>query len=243
MARDDDDSDLDSREQRRRRQEDEEDVRDARRRRKEARRKGNVRLRKRLPAPPEPRAKVPFEVRLRDRYLPLLLIVAGLALSFVAAGGVAGSDHAWRALAYMAGGLAAVIPVTIGVLVVAGMLLGIDYGELKAAILKLAAVAVVNNSILWTGDWIGFSFWAIPVAGIVCFVLFLTLFGLDAWEATMSLVAVNLIQFVAKLALVALMMTQERFEERKRKREQAAAPALLAARDGPKRDCGGPTFR
>lgn len=229
MARDDDDddSDLDREERRRRnRAEADADVREAKRRRKESRRGARYRRR---PRPKPAREKVPVEVIIMDRVIPLALIVVGLAVSFLAAGGIGGKDGAWRALAYMGAGLAGVIPVTIGALVLAGILLGIDYGELKGAILKLAAIATVNNAILWTGEWVGWPFWSIPVAGIACFALFLLLFGIDAWEGGMSLVIVGLIQFFAKLLLLYMMISQDRYEERKKKRESAAAPMQIAA--------------
>jgi hypothetical protein len=172
---------------------------------------------------------VSAEVIIMDRVFPLVLIAVGLVLSLVAAGGVAGEDGAGRAVAFMAGGLLAVIPITIGTLMIAGSLLGIDYGELKGAILKLAAIATINNCILWIGEWVGIPFWVIPIAGIVCFGLFMFLFELDFWEAGMSLVAVGLIQFFAKLLLISLMLTQARYEERKKGRESAAVRVRVAA--------------
>jgi len=219
MAQDDD-------ERRQRRRDDaDEDLLETKPRRREARPR-NRRLRRRRGKPEAPRQKVSAEVIIMDRVFPLVLIAVGLVLSLVAAGGVGGEDGAGRAVAFMAGGLLAVIPVTIGTLMAAGMLLGIDYGELKGAILKLAAIASINNCILWIGEWTGMPYWVIPIAGIACFGLFLFLFELDFWEAGMSLVAVGLIQFFAKLMLIALMLTQARNEERKNNRASARPPVF-----------------
>src|SRR5262245_49347987 len=81
--------------------------------------------------------------------LPIGRLIAGVIMCLVASVGVAGKDHALRAIGGMLVYLIIIIPLIIGLLMVVGSFAGIDYGEFKRAILNLAAIAFFNNGIIW----------------------------------------------------------------------------------------------
>jgi hypothetical protein len=162
----------------------------------------------------EDRDKPIFDVG--DWVMSGLLFSTGLILSFMSSVGIAGTDHAFKALGVMFLGLIVLIPLVVGTLMVVGMLVGIDYGEYKSAIIKLTAVATFNNGLLWLAQWIGIPwFIAIGLCGIICFGLFMGLFELDTWETNISLAAINGMQFLARLLLMSIAFAQARHEARK----------------------------
>jgi hypothetical protein len=162
----------------------------------------------------EDRDKPIFDVG--DWVMSGLLFSTGLILSFMSSVGIAGTDHAFKALGVMFLGLIVLIPLVVGTLMIVGMLVGIDYGEYKSAIIKLTAVATFNNGLLWLAQWIGIPwFVAIAMCGIFCFGLFMGLFELDTWETNISLAAINGMQFLARLLLMSIAFAQARHEARR----------------------------
>jgi hypothetical protein len=204
--RDDDDDDEDDR-PRRSRRDDYDDDSPHRRRVKKKKSKG-------LYDELEDKSAHKFDVG--DWIMAGLLFSTGLILSLVSAVGRMGSDHVFRALGVMFLSLLVLIPLVVGTLMIVGMLLSIDYGEYKVAIVKLAGVATFNNGLLWLAAWIGIPwFIAIGLCGLICFGLFMGLFELDVWETNISLAAVQTMQFLAMLLIVYLAFAQARHEARK----------------------------
>ena len=123
----------------------------------------------------------------------------------------------FRAVSGMILYLLLLIPLAIGTLIGVGIFAGIDYGEYRQAILNLAAIASFNNGIIWmlrVGKHA--SLWCVVTCGLICFGLFMLLFDLDMWEADISLVAVNAVEFAARLIVVLAIVTSQRHAEKKR---------------------------
>jgi hypothetical protein len=204
----DDDDDDDDRPRRSRRDDDYDD--DDRPRKKKIRKKKQRGLYNEL------EDKSPHKFDVGDWIMSGLLFSTGLILSLVSAVGIMGSDHAFKALGVMFLSLLLLIPLMVGTLMIVGMMVSIDYGEYKMAIIKLAGVATFNNGLLWLAHWIGIPwFIAIGLCGLICFGLFMGLFELDTWETNISLAAVQTMQFLAKLLIIYLAFAQARHEARK----------------------------
>jgi hypothetical protein len=140
----------------------------------------------------------------------------GIIMCFVAAVGIAGVKQAWIALFVMFVYFLLLLPVSIGALMGVGIVMNIDYGEWKVAILKLAAISSFNNGIIWMGDWIGLPFFiTLCFCAFILFGLLMALFDLDAQEALTTVGTLNVIQFVAYFILIGLALLQARHEEKK----------------------------
>lgn len=160
-----------------------------------------------------------------------LLFSTGLILCFASALGIAPKGEAFRIIGLMLLGVVVTIPITVVTLMVTGMALSIDYGEWKIAIVKLAAISTFNNGLIWLGQWLGIPMIMLCVCVLVCFGLFMSLFELDTWETNASLAAINIVQFVARMLLFALMMQAARHEARKQERGDDNLPANVQPND------------
>lgn len=100
-------------------------------------------------------------------------------------------------------GLFVTVPLTVVGLMVIGMGLGIEYGRLGPAVLKIAAITCVATGIMYLGAWLKLPGMIVfPVSCFVTFGLFMTQFDLDTWETNVSVGALNAMSFGAKVALV-----------------------------------------
>ncbi len=155
-------------------------------------------------------------ISIDDWMIAGFLFATGFVLCLVAAVGIAGSAHAWKALFVMFVYFLLLLPITIGAMMGVGIVMGIDYGEYKVAILKLAAISAFNNGLIWLGDWIGLPFYlTLSFCALIGFGLFMTVFELDPQEATTTIGAINLVQFAARFILVAMAILKARHEDRK----------------------------
>jgi hypothetical protein len=101
------------------------------------------------------------------------------------------------------------IPITIVGLMAIGMLLGIEYGTPLSAIRNLAAICFIANGIMFLGSAFLSGLGGIivyPIAGLVTFGLFMTLFRLDVWETWVSLIGLNLISKALSLVLFMILI-------------------------------------
>jgi hypothetical protein len=141
---------------------------------------------------------------------PLILLAAGVVLTFVGGFGAAGPIGAFQTLLVMVLGLLVTIPVTIIALMGIGMLVGIEYGRLGPAILKIAAIAFIVNGIYFVGEWMKLPvFIVFPIGCAVSFALFMTQFDLDTWETNASVGAVNVMTFIATMVMVGFLVVAE----------------------------------
>jgi hypothetical protein len=152
---------------------------------------------------------------------PAIVLAVGVVLTFVGAYGAAkGASGAVNVVAVMLVGMLISIPLTIGALMVAGMILGIEYGRFAPAILKIAAITFVANGVLWVGDWAKLpSMLTFPVSCLISFGLFMTLFDLDTWETNASMGVVNVLTFIGHVVIAMFLVAAEAKHDRKKDRD------------------------
>jgi hypothetical protein len=134
----------------------------------------------------EPAIRVPPESP-REFLTPVVLFVIGLIAllgSAIAIHGGAGALAAWVLFAFVC---LVQVPITIAGMYLLTALLGISYGLLRTALLKLAAITAFVLGFTLLGDACGYpiltQFLLLPVS----WYLFGALFDLDVWETVMSL--------------------------------------------------------
>ena len=150
----------------------------------------------------------------RDRALrefefiwPGILLCAGFVMCLVGAFGASDGVSAFVTIGVMVVGLFVTIPMTIIVLMVVGMLIGIEYGRLAPAILKIAAISFVTNGIYFIGAWAHLPYFFIfPIGCAVGFGLFMAQFDLDTWETNASVGALNVMTFVANIIMIGFLV-------------------------------------
>jgi len=137
---------------------------------------------------------------------PGVLLIIGLILAFVGAVG-ASKLAAGFTMLVLAVSLVISVPLTIAALMVIGIAMGIEYGRLGPAILKIAAITCMATGIMYLGAWLKLPGMIVfPVSCFVTFGLFMTQFDLDTWETNVSVGALNGLTFLAKLALIAAVL-------------------------------------
>ena len=149
----------------------------------------------------------------RDRALrdfewvwPSVLLGIGMILTFVSAFG-ATKLGALFTLGVLCLGLVITIPLTIAALMIIGLLLGIEYGRIGPAILKIAAITFVANGIMFLGAWMRLpGFIVFPISCFISFGLFMTQFDLDTWETNASVGLLNVLSFGAKFVLLGFLI-------------------------------------
>jgi hypothetical protein len=127
---------------------------------------------------------------------PAVLLGIGLLL---AVGGVFVAGGAAALLLSVVLRLAITVPISVVGMFVAAKMLGISFGTLGLAILKLAAISVFTLGIVATGDMTGWPVAGILIAIPVGWLLFSRLFDLDFLETLWSLVIIGVIQWLAGL--------------------------------------------
>lgn len=148
--------------------------------------------------------------------VPSIVLAVGVALTFAGALGATGKDGAFHTIGVMVIGLFVSVPLTIGALMVGGMLMGIEYGRFGPAVLKIAAITFVVNGVLWVGDWMRLpDMLSFPVACLVSFGLFMTMFDLDTWETNASIGMVNVLTFVAHVIIATFLVVADSKTDRK----------------------------
>jgi hypothetical protein len=106
--------------------------------------------------------------------------------------------------------VAVYVPLAIAALMVVGLLMGINYGRLGPAIVKMSAIAFIANGIGLIGVWMGLpGFVTFPICCFISFGLFMTQFDLDVAEANASTGALNVMNFVANVILIAFLVVAE----------------------------------
>jgi len=128
-------------------------------------------------------------LRARDHYRsPFLMLLVGLALIGAGAYQAAGPDAAQFAVKGSLQKLLVQIPAGVVALIVASMLIEVDFGPITIAALKIAAVTVLAEGV---GCWIPIPFFSLVAELTVMLVGFFWLFELGKWE-TYLVVLLNL---------------------------------------------------
>lgn len=125
--------------------------------------------------------------------IPLVLLVIGLISLFVSALVLEGPAEAVGSILGAFIVLLVQIPLTILALYILASILGISYGNLWSAILKLAAITIFVEGLAFAGMMLGFPFLSMAILIIVSWFLFSLLFQLDVWETFYSLLGLWII--------------------------------------------------
>ena len=134
--------------------------------------------------------------------MPAVVLAIGFVMTVVGAFGVS-TINGIVTLGIVCAFVVIFVPLVIAGLMLLGMVVGIEYGRLGPAILKLAAITFVSNGIMCIGDWMRLpGFVVFPISCFICFGIFMTLFDLDVWEANVSSGVVNVLCFVANIILI-----------------------------------------
>jgi hypothetical protein len=88
------------------------------------------------------------------------------------------------------------VPLTIGAMYLVARLIGVSFGFLNTAVLKLAAISLFSLALNLLFDWMGVWYVGWIVAGIASLFLFSKFFELDARETVLSVVLILVIRFV-----------------------------------------------
>lgn len=174
----------------------------------EPREKPKKKKRKREVVQPVDESEADRERKLRnfEWVVPGVLLVIGLVLAFVGAVG-ASKLGAGFTMVVLAVSLVVSVPLTIAALMAIGMVMGIEYGRLGPAVLKIAAITCVATGIMYVGAWLKLPGMIVfPISCFVTFALFMTQFDLDTWETNVSVGALNGLTFLAKLVLIAAVL-------------------------------------
>ena len=138
---------------------------------------------------------------------PSVILAVGVILTFTGAIGIGGKDGVGHSILVILFGLIVSVPIAVGALIVIGMVAGIEYGRFGPAVLKIAAFTITLNGIWLSGGWVGLPPAVVGgVAFVASLVLFVTQFGLDLWEARVSVLGLNLISFIVKLILMTFLV-------------------------------------
>lgn len=137
---------------------------------------------------------------------PSIVLFIGVTMMIVGAFGTS-TLTGIATLGYVCVYLIVAVPLIIAGFMLVGMLVGIEYGRIGPAILKIAAITCVANGIMCIGDWMKLpGFVVFPISCFITFGIFMTQFDLDTWEANVSAGVVNVCSFLANIALVAFIV-------------------------------------
>jgi hypothetical protein len=130
----------------------------------------------------------------REFAIPVLLLAIGFVALLSSAIAIGGRGRG----ALAAGVLFALVllvelPLTIAVISFLGATLGISYGLLRSALLKLAAITIFALGFSLMGDAFGHPFLTQIALMPVSWYLFGALFELDAWETLVSMIVFSLL--------------------------------------------------
>ena len=184
--------------------------------------------------------------------VPIVMLVIGMALSVVGAFGAAKGVSGIYVFTVLCVFVATYVPLSIGALMVVGLLMGINYGRLGPGILKMAAITFLVNGIWLIGDWFKLPIFVIaPISGFISYGIFMTMFDLDTSETGASTGVLNIMTFVANIILIGFIVVAEastsgsgsktdtetedepRQERRERKRDRDRKPLDPSVPPGP----------
>ncbi len=139
--------------------------------------------------------------------MPAVLLGIGLLLSVVGAFGASKGVSGLFTIGALTLFVLIYVPLAIAALMVVGTLMGINYGRLWPAILKMSAITFVANGIWLIGEWMRIpAFFIFPISCFISFGLFMTQFDLDTWETNASAGALNVMTFAANMILIAFLV-------------------------------------
>lgn len=140
--------------------------------------------------------------------MPAVLLGIGLLLSVVGAFGASKGVSGLFTIVALTLFVLIYVPLAIAALMVVGTLMGINYGRLWPAILKMSAITFVANGIWLIGEWMRIpAFFIFPISCFISFGLFMTQFDLAPAEAFVSQMSLNVMtSFAANMILIAFLV-------------------------------------
>jgi hypothetical protein len=153
----------------------------------------------------EQQRRLQNEYVLREYHLPTGLLVVGLVLNAMLRGWAGGDVLTIASVLIIETGVGVLI--TIPALYVAAYLLGLEFGRLHTAMLKIGAIYIFPNAIgLGVGMLVGFWFIGWVVAVGLYFMLLCHLFELELDEAFICAVIIFFVRLLIVVILMALLM-------------------------------------
>ncbi len=129
----------------------------------------------------------------REFKIPVILLGVGLVILVISTLALGGAAEAFSTLISAIALLLIQIPLTILALYILASLLGITYGNLWSAILKLAAITIFVEALAFTGSLLGYPIISRVALLPVAWFLFSFLFDLDFTETFYSIVGLGFI--------------------------------------------------
>jgi hypothetical protein len=136
---------------------------------------------------------------------PAVILGVGLTLTVGSLALAHGQEGAAAGLVLVGLRLLLAVPLSIGGMFIVAPLLGVSFGSIGMAILKLAAINVLTLSIVLNMEFTaGHALFGYLPAALIGFLLFKWLFELEFSETMISVTVINLIQFLANLTITAV---------------------------------------
>jgi hypothetical protein len=136
---------------------------------------------------------------------PAILLGLGLTLSVGSLAVAKGQEGAAQGLAQVGLRLLCAVPLSIGGMLIVAPLLGVTFGSIGMAILKLAAINVLTLAIVMNIEFAGgHALFGYALAAPIVYLLFKWLFELEFSETLIAVTIIDLIQFLANLTVTAV---------------------------------------
>lgn len=139
-----------------------------------------------------------------EKKAPLILFGIGLLILLIAAFAVGGPRGTAGALIALAIILALYLPLTVAAMYIVAGILGVSFGILKTAILKLAAITLFTAAIDQVGAWVGLPVTGFLVAVAASFFLFSYFFDLDARDTILSVILISVLRWCLGLVVAVM---------------------------------------
>jgi hypothetical protein len=135
---------------------------------------------------------------------PTVILVLGLTLTVGSLALAKGQEGATIGINEVAWRLLTAVPLSIAGMFIVAPLLGISFGTIGIAILKLAAINVTTLAIVMNVQFAGgATFVGYAIAAPAMWLMFKWMFELDFNETMISVTVIDLIQFLATLTVTA----------------------------------------
>jgi hypothetical protein len=135
---------------------------------------------------------------------PAIILGLGLTLSVGSLAVAKGQEGAAQGLILVGLRLLCAVPLSIGGMLIVAPLLGVTFGSIGMAILKLAAINVLTLSLVVNAEAGGSGLIGYAFSGPIAWLLFKWLFELEFTETMIAVTVIEMIQFLAYLTVTAV---------------------------------------
>jgi hypothetical protein len=137
--------------------------------------------------------------------VPLALLIVGFVTLVIGVLAAPGDLKTAGALVGIVLYLVLYVPLTVAAMYIVASFLGVSFGFLNTALLKLAGITLFTLSLNEIGNWLGIPILGWLVALIATYFLFSYCFYLDAMETIKSVVLISAIRYVLGLMIAAIL--------------------------------------